>query len=70
MKLILANLLIRITKCSIHSQGTSLILTWRLKHDTISWTLHASVDKKTIITKNNKVKEVSHYINPQRYYKK
>ena len=66
MRLLLANLLLRYTKCSVRTIGTTVCLVWEYVDNTIVWSLHASknmrvdvIDNKLRLVKfNSKVKKL------------
>jgi hypothetical protein len=68
MRLFLANLLLKYTKCYAYTQGTSVSLVWKSNLDTFSWSLHASRDKRVIISRNNKLIQVKHHPKHHKHY--
>ena len=57
MRLLLANLLLKYTKCSVRITGSTVCLVWDFDTDTIVWSLHANKNTK-IVVMGNKLKEV------------
>jgi len=55
MRLLLANLLLKYTKCSVRTAGTTICLVWEFSDNTIVWSLHANKKFKLILSKNSKL---------------
>jgi hypothetical protein len=68
MRLLLANLLLKYTKCSVCTQGTSVSLIWKSDLDTFSWSLHASKNRRVIISRNNTLIQVKHHPKYHKHY--
>jgi hypothetical protein len=68
MRLFLANLLLKHTKCSVRHQGTTVSLVWQCDLDTFSWSLHASKNMRVIVSHNNTLKLIKHYSKHHKYY--
>ena len=67
MRLFLANLLLKYTKCSAHTQGTSVSLVWKNELDTFSWSLHASKNMRVILYRNT-LRMVKHLPKQHKHY--
>ena len=67
MRLFLANLLLRYTKCSAHTQGTSISLVWKNELDTFCWSLHASKNMRVILHRNT-LRMVKHLPKQHKHY--
>ncbi len=57
MWMLLVNLLIRYTKCSVRITGSTVCLVWDFDTDTVVWSLHANKNTK-IVVMDNKLKKV------------
>ena len=67
MRLFLANLLLKYTKCSAHTQGTSVSLVWKSELDTFTWSLHASKNMRVILYRNT-LRMVKHLPKQYKHY--
>ena len=67
MRLFLANLLLKYTKCYACTQGTSVSLIWKSDLDTFSWSLHASKNMRVILHRNT-LRMVKHYPKHHKHY--
>ena len=61
MRLLLANLLLRYTKCSVHIAGTMILLEWTFALNSFTWALRGQEGTRIILTAKNTLKRVKYY---------
>lgn len=61
MRLLFANLLLKYTKCSVRTAGTTISLVWTWPSNSLRWDLHGVGDTKIILTTKNTLKMIRYY---------